>query len=46
LDRQYNGQAEKDKKTNNSRHNTAQKTKDLATHTPLQIVMNSGTPEK
>ena len=30
----------------NSRHNTTQKTKDLATQTPLTIVMNSGTSER
>ena len=33
-DRPYNGQRKKDKKTNNDRQNTTQKTKDGATQTP------------
>ena len=36
-DIQYNGQAEKDKRTNNNLWNTTQKTKDQAIRTPLTI---------
>ena len=36
-DRPYNGQRKKDKKTNNDRQNTTQKTKDGATQTPLLV---------
>ena len=35
-DRQYNGQKEKEQRTNNDLQNTSQKTKDLTTRTPLK----------
>ena len=45
-DRQNNGQAKEDKRTNNVLQNVTQKTKDRATRTSLKTTgMNSGAPE-
>ena len=45
-DRQNNGQAKEDKRTNNVLQNVTQKTKDRATRTLLKTTgMNSGAPE-
>ena len=45
-DKQNNGQAKEDKRTNNVLLNVTQKTKDRATRTSLKTTgMNSGAPE-
>jgi len=44
-DRQYNAQNKKDKRTNNDLPNITQKTKDLATRTPLKPGDELSAPE-
>ena len=44
-DRQYNDQKKKHKRTKNDPQNTAQKTKDRVTQTPLKPEVKSGAPE-
>jgi hypothetical protein len=44
-DIQYNGRKKKDKKINNVRQNTTQKTKDWVTQTQLRTEGTSGAPE-
>ena len=44
-ERQHNGQKKKEKGANNDLKNTTQKTKELATQTPLKTGVNSCAPE-
>jgi len=45
-DRKHKGETKRDKKTNNDPQNTTQKTKDWATQTPQQGMMNSVSPDE
>ena len=44
-DSQHNGKQKKDKRTNSDLQNTAQKTTDRVTWTPLKLGVNAGAPE-